>query len=117
MKKTILLLTILFSFLSCATKQEQLVKKWYFKAIQKNDRDILNIQENQDFFHLKNDGSFHYELGAKNNLVAKGSYRLDQDHLVLKYTQPKDTVRRYQVTELKDNSLIITENEVHYIFY
>ena len=116
MKKTLPLLIILFSLFACGDKYNKLEKKWHFKAIQKNDRDLLEILPNQDFFHLKNDGSFHYELAAKNNLVAKGSYHVDHDYLVLEYNQPKDTVRRYHITELKDNSLIITENEVNYIF-
>lgn len=112
MKKTLLLLTLLISTLSFG---QQLDKKWNFSAIQLGEKPILQINKEKDFFHL-NKNTFHYELEAKDSLVAKGDYIYQNDLLVFYYSEPNDTIRRYRVTELTDSTLVINENNIDYKF-
>ena len=46
---------------------------------------------------IKSEGTFHYELKAKNNLVAKGTWDRTDDLLCFNYTVPSDTARCYTI--------------------
>ncbi|MFD0965090.1 NupC/NupG family nucleoside CNT transporter [Pseudofulvibacter geojedonensis] len=113
MKKTLAALLILVSLLTFGQNIEQ---EWKFNSIKKNDSSLVSINSDSDFFILKNN-QFHYSLEGKNNLVAKGDYILQNDLLVFYYQQPKDTIRRYRITQKTDSTLVITENNVNYAFF
>ena len=91
-------------------------KDWQFSAIE-NDRGkaLFSINSEKDFFHLDN-GTFEYELEAKDNLKASGDYIFQNNLLVLFYNQPSDTIRRYRVSEITDSTLVFSENNVRYSF-
>lgn len=112
MKKTLATLLLLVSFL---TFGQEIEKNWSFQSITKNDSSLVSINSEKDFFKLTNN-QFHYELDGKNNLSAKGDYILQNDLLVFYYQQPKDTIRRYRITEKTDSTLVITENNIDYAF-
>jgi CNT family concentrative nucleoside transporter len=91
-------------------------KNWSFESIESNEGESLfQINSEKDKLTLEN-GNFSYQLEAKNNLKASGDYIFQNNLLVLFYTQPSDTIRRYHVTEISDSTLVFTENNVRYAF-
>ncbi len=113
--RNFLLLAIVF-IVQTVTFGQDIHKDWQFSAIE-NDRGkaIFSINSEKDFFHLDN-GTFEYELEAKDNLKASGDYIFQNNLLVLFYSQPSDTIRRYRVSEITDSTLVFSENNVHYSF-
>lgn len=106
---------VLFLVCSGILFGQSIEKKWHFNAIEKKNTSLIPINPASDFFHLENN-QFHYELAAKNKLVAKGDYILQNDLLVFYYNKPHDTIRRYRITEHTDSTLVITENNISYKF-
>ena len=91
-------------------------REWQFESIENEEGEsLLDINSDSDFINFSN-GSFHYELEAKNNLVASGNYLYQNDLLVFFYNKPKDTIRNYRIIELTDSTLVFTENQVDYKF-
>jgi CNT family concentrative nucleoside transporter len=93
---------------------QNIEKDWQFSSIETLDGSpLLPINSEKDHLKLEN-GTFSYSLEAKDNLQASGDYLLQNKLLVLFYSQPKDTLRRYRITELTDSTLVFTENNVRY---
>lgn len=113
---TRLLLLSVFLFFSQLQVAQTIEKSWTFSSITNQDnQSLFEINAEKDSLVFEN-GKFQYSLTAKNNLEASGDYILQNNLLVLFYTQPTDTLRRYHITELADNSLTFTENNVVYHF-
>ena len=72
-----------------------------FPIVEINTNDALKLA----------DGKFFYSLASKDTLIAKGTYNLQSNLLTFKYSLPKDTVRNYNIIELTDSTLILSENE------
>lgn len=89
---------------------------WRFHSIRNAQGDELLKVSDRDYFQLKADSTFQYELAAKNNLLARGSYRLKGDTLLLRYQLPGDTLRRYYLSERSDSTLTLYESGVSYRF-
>ncbi len=104
---------ILF-FLSVITAAQTIEKDWKFESIKNNEISIVEINTN-DSLKLA-DGKFFYSLASKDTLIAKGTYNLQSNLLTFKYSFPKDTIRNYNIIELTDSTLIISENETIYSF-
>ncbi|MCH9660884.1 MAG: Na+ dependent nucleoside transporter [Bacteroidetes bacterium] len=110
-----LLLLVFLSLFSHVSAQD-IEKSWQFSGIENSTgQSLFNINKETDHFTLDK-GSFQYALEAKENLVAHGDYLLQNNLLVLFYTQPNDTIRRYRITETTDSTLVFTENNVRYSF-
>ena len=104
---------VLVQFLSIG---QDLEKKWQFSSIESAEGEsIISINSENDFLTLM-DGTFSYELEAKENLKASGDYMFQNKLLVFYYNQPTDTIRRYKIRELTDSTLIFTENGSNYKF-
>tara|TARA_B100000809_G_scaffold214645_1_gene219534 strand:+ start:14931 stop:16646 length:1716 start_codon:yes stop_codon:yes gene_type:complete len=104
---------VLVHFLSFG---QDLEKKWQFYSIENtNGESITTINPENDFLTLT-DGTFSYEIEAKDNLKASGDYMFQNKLLVFYYNQPTDTIRRYKITEHTDSTLFFTENGSHYKF-
>ena len=115
MKKSVLAIAAIFFGITSLFAQ-QLEKQWEFEAIQNNSGDpIFPINTTNDVLKLEK-GAFSYSLEAKNNLKASGDYLYQNNLLVFYYTQPKDTVRTYKITQLTDSTLVFTEKDVTYRF-
>lgn len=106
-----MLFICLISFVSFSQSIEQ---NWNFQSIEKQGENIISI-DNTDTFTLK-DGKFNYSLVAKDSLRAEGTYIHQNNLLIFNYTQPSDTVRYYNIAQLSDSILTITENDVTYTF-
>ncbi len=112
MKKIIVIILCFFSVFAVA---QSLEKDWKFESIKKTDGTSLVEINSNDSFHLK-EGNFKYSLVAKDSLSAEGNYIHQNNLLIFNYTQPKDTVRYYNITQLTGSILTISENDVLYSF-
>jgi len=91
-------------------------KKWDFKSVtSENGASFFEVNSGKDFLELQN-GSFNYQLSAKDNLKASGDYIYQNDLLIFFFNSPSDSIKRYRVTELTDTSLSFTENNTTYKF-
>ena len=104
---------ILF-FLSVITVAQTIEKDWKFESIKNNEISIVEINTN-DSLKLA-DGKFFYSLASKDTLITKGTYNLQSNLLTFNYSFPKDTIRNYNIIELTDSTLILSENETIYSF-
>jgi CNT family concentrative nucleoside transporter len=113
--KKFLLVSLALIFFGSSFAQT-IEKDWKFSSI-KNDSDdaLFPINSENDFFTLNN-GSFEYTLEAKDNLKASGDYIFQNDLLVLFYSKPNDTIRRYRVSKVTDSTLVLSENNIQYSF-
>ncbi len=95
---------------------QSIEKEWQFSGVENDHGEsLLNINPEKDFLTLS-EGTFYYQLEAKDNLVASGDYIFQNKLLVFYYDQPNDTIRRYKIKELTDSTLVFTEKGVHYKF-
>ena len=105
---------ILF-FLSVITVAQTIEKDWKFESIKNNNGiSILEINTN-DSFKLE-DGKFFYSLASKDSLKAKGTFKLQSNLLTFNYSSPNDTIRNYNIIDLTNSTLILSENETIYSF-
>ena len=105
---------ILF-FLSVITVAQTIEKDWKFESIKDNNGiSILEINTN-DSFKLE-DGKFFYSLASKDSLKAKGTFKLQSNLLTFNYSSPNDTTRNYNIIDLTNSTLILSENETIYSF-
>ena len=112
-KYLVVVVLVLVHFLSFG---QDLENKWQFSSIENaNDKSITAINSENDFLILR-DGTFSYEIEAKENLKTSGDYLFQNKLLVFYYNQPIDTIRKYEITEHTDSTLIFTENGSHYKF-
>jgi len=112
-KYLLVIVLVLVHFLSFG---QDLENKWQFSSIENaNDESITAINLENDFLILR-DGTFSYEIEAKESLKASGDYQYQNKLLVFYYNQPIDTIRKYEITEHTDSTLIFTENGSHYKF-
>ncbi|MDC1343226.1 Na+ dependent nucleoside transporter [Flavobacteriaceae bacterium] len=105
---------ILF-FFSIFTVAQTIEKEWRFESIKKNNGTSLVEINSTDSFTLS-EGKFTYSLAAKDSLVAEGTYIHQNNLLIFKYSKPTDTVRYYNINQLSDTILTLSENDVFYSF-
>lgn len=95
---------------------QTLDKTWRFYGISDQEgKELFPVQQEVDSF-LLDQGKFHYSLAAKNNLVAKGEFVREGQVMVFFYKQPKDTIRRYHITQFTDSTLTLEEDGIQYAF-
>ena len=110
------LLIVAFVLTQTFSFGQNLEKEWQFSGVENEQGESLfNINPSKDNLKLT-EGSFQYQLEAKNNLQASGDYIFQNKLLVFYYNQPKDTIRRYKISEHTDSTLVFTENGVQYKF-
>ncbi len=111
-----LLLLGAFLFFSQLHIAQTIEKSWSFSSITNQENQTLfEINPERDSFVFDN-GKFQYFLTAKDSLQASGDYMIQNNLLVLFYSQPNDTLRRYHISELTDTTLTFNENDVVYSF-
>jgi len=113
--KKILFVFLAFIFFGSSFGQS-LEKDWKFNSIENSSGDSLFLINSETDFFTLNNGSFEYTLEAKDNLKARGDYIFQNDLLVLFYSKPNDTIRRYRVSKVTDSTLVLSENNIQYSF-
>ncbi len=114
LKNTLIaILTIFFAIPSISA--QTLDNTWQFDAIVDSNNEALFSISESDVLSL-NQGEFSYTLQSKNNLEASGDYIHQNNVLVFYYDTPGDTIRKYNITELTDSTLVFKEKQVTYKF-
>lgn len=114
MRKLSLLLSLLFFVFSTIFAQD-ITGIWQFNSITNLQGDTIVDTTNSDFMEIKADGTFHYQLAAKNHLIAEGTWSQTGNKVCYKYRSPTDTTRCYS-TQLNDNTLVLREGDTHFSF-
>ena len=105
---------ILF-FLSVITVAQTIEKDWKFESI-KNNNGIAILENNtNDSFKLE-DGKFFYSLASKDSLKAKRTFKLQSNLLTFNYSSPNDTTRNYNIIDLTNFNLLLSQRETIYSF-
>ena len=113
MLKKLSILLFIFSFNSIFS--QTIVGDWFFQNIQDSNGNELFEVKKTDLLSIT-EKDFKYNLEAKNNLQAEGSYSIANNKLSFNYNTPSDTLRTYDITLLSENELEFTENGVSYKF-
>ena len=113
MLKKLSILLFIFSFNSIFS--QSIVGDWFFQNIQDSNGNELFEVKKTDLLSIT-EKDFKYNLEAKNNLQAEGSYSISNNKLSFNYKTPSDTLRTYDITLLSENELEFTENGISYKF-
>ena len=113
MLKKLSILLFIFSFNSIFS--QSIVGDWFFQNIQDSNGNELFEVKKTDLLSIT-EKDFKYNLEAKNNLQAEGSYSIANNKLSFNYNTPSDTLRTYDIKLLSENELEFTENGVSYKF-
>ena len=113
MRKHFLLILLLFCTIKLTA--QEISGLWQFNSITNNLGDTLLSVSDDDFMEIKSGGTFYYELKAKNNLIAKGTWDITGDLLCFNYNIPSDTIRYYAI-QINGNQLTLNENDVNFSF-
>ena len=93
---------------------QSIERTWQFSEVQdQKGLSILNINPEKDFLKLEN-GEFEYELTANDSLLSTGDYIYQNNLLVLFFNKPKDTIRRFRVSQVTDSTLTLSEGKLLY---
>ncbi|MFY9241899.1 MAG: nucleoside transporter C-terminal domain-containing protein [Polaribacter sp.] len=107
------LFTLLFLIATITSFSQELNNNWRFSRIQKADGSEFLKVDSTDVFSL-NEGKFYYTLKSLDSLERSGNYIHQNNLLIFNFKTPKDSVRYFNIVTLKDNSLILSENDVTY---
>ena len=113
MLKKLSILLFIFSFNSIFS--QSIIGDWFFQNIKDSNGNELFEVKKTDLLSIS-EKDFKYNLEAKNNLLAEGSYSIENNELSFKYNTPLDTLRTYDITLLSENELEFTENGISYKF-
>ena len=113
MLKKLSILLFIFSFNSIFS--QSIIGDWFFQNIKDSNGNELFEVKKTDLLSIS-EKDFKYNLEAKNNLLAEGSYSIKNNELSFKYNTPPDTLRTYDITLLSENELEFRENGISYKF-
>ena len=113
MLKKLSILLFIFSFNSIFS--QSIVGDWFFQNIQDSNGNELFEVKKTDLLSIT-EKDFKYNLEAKNNLQAEGSYSIANNKLSFNYNTPSNNLRTYDIKLLSENELEFTENGVSYKF-
>ena len=113
MLKKLSILVFIFSFNSIFS--QSIIGDWFFQNIKDSNGNELFEVKKTDLLSIS-EKDFKYNLEAKNNLLAEGSYSIENNELSFKYNTPLDTLRTYDITLLSENELEFRENGISYKF-
>ncbi len=109
------LLFLSFFFITTITFGQTIEKKWNFTSIENAVGEKVTTITNGDNFNINN-GNFNYKIASQDSISTSGNYIKQNNLLIVNSKQPRDTVRYYNIVELTDTSLILSENNTLYKF-
>jgi len=108
---------ILFNVFSIFLFTQNIEGKWLFESIlsiNNPEKENLKPISSDDYIIFESDKSFNYKI-SKINLFANGKWEIAENLLILHYSQPNDTIRKYKI-KITKKDLILTENGINYSF-
>ncbi|WP_435254156.1 NupC/NupG family nucleoside CNT transporter [Tenacibaculum sp. A30] len=109
------LFTFIMLCVTMITFSQSIEKKWNFSSITTTEGDSIVTINPADVLNLS-EGKFNYSLVDKDSLQASGNYIHQNNLLIFNYNQPNDTVRYYNVVELTEDGLTLSEKNMLYKF-
>ena len=106
-----------FAIISLFSFSQNIEGKWNFDYILPETIEIgenLKPISDGDAMKINTDGSFHYKI-SEAELIADGSWELNENNLSFHYTFPEKITRTYKITS-DENSLVLNENGINYAF-
>ena len=106
-----------FAIISLFSFSQNIEGKWNFDYILPETIEIgenLKPISDGDAMQINTDGSFHYKI-SEAELIADGSWELNENNLSFHYTFPEKITRTYKITS-DENSLVLNENGINYAF-
>lgn len=107
------ILLVFLSTLFFSVSAYEIEDKWFFSEIKSETTNNTDFNKD-DILLINNDNTFEYQIFSK-DLYAKGSWQLIENKLIFNYILPNDTTREY-IIKVSNNSLVLIENNVKYIF-
>ena len=107
------ILLVFLSTLFFSVSAYEIEGKWSFSEIKSETTNNTDFNKD-DILLINNENTFEYQILSK-DLFAKGSWQLIEDKLIFNYILPNDTTREY-IVKVSNNSLVLIENNVKYIF-
>jgi len=107
----------IFLFFTSFCFSQDILGNWKFDFILPDTIEIgesLKPISDYDGMQISENGRFHYEID-KLNLIADGTWELNDNLLSFHYSSPKDTIRYYHIS-VTEESLILNENGINYAF-
>ena len=108
------LITFILLCVSILTFGQSIEKKWNFSSI--NATDGSSLESIAPLSLLLSDNSFKYFKETNDSLQSEGNYIHQNNLLIFNFKQPKDTVRYYNVVEVTDTTLTLSEKNILYQF-
>ena len=108
------LITFILLCVSILTFGQSIEKKWNFSSI--NATDGSSLESIVPLSLLLSDNSFKYFKDTNDSLQSEGNYIHQKNLLIFSFKQPKDTVRYYNVVEVTDTTLTLSEKNILYQF-
>ena len=113
MKHFLLAITAIFFGINSIVAQD-LEKKWQLDAVQSESKQELILKKNTDALEFKvGEFKLHTQDASSN---ASGDYIYQNNLLVFYFNTPRDTIRRFKITELTDSTLVFSERDAVYKF-
>ena len=106
-----------FAIISLFSFSQNIEGKWNFDYILPETIEIgenLKPISDGDAMQINTDGSFHYKI-SEAELIADGSWELNENNLSFHYTFPEKITRTYKIIS-NENSLVLNENGINYAF-
>ncbi len=91
---------------------QEIEKKWQLKSIENKQEQSLSKINDTDFLILTK-GEFNFKTPSN---TFTGDYIHQNNLLIFYYNTPKDTIRKYKITELTDSTFVFNEKEIVYNF-
>lgn len=112
MKQFLLALIAIFFGLNTTLKAQELEKEWQFKSIvDSSGKNMVNL-DSTNVLILKNN-TFTYSI-PKDSLTSTGDYIRQNNLLVFYYSHPKDSIKRFKITNLTDSTLVLSNEQAKY---
>ena len=112
MKKIILVALSLFIFGNVFG--QSIEKNWEFSEVKdESGLSVININPDQNYLKLE-DGTFEFQLSAHDSIQSVGDYIFQNNLLVLFLNKPKETTKRFRVSQLTDSTMTLSEGELNY---
>lgn len=93
---------------------QSIEKKWEFSEVKdENGLPIFTINPNEDYLKLQ-DGTFEFQLSAKDSLKSTGDYIFQDNLLVLFLNQPKESIKRFRVSQVTDSTMALSGGNINY---
>lgn len=107
------LLFLSLFYITTITFGQSIERNWNFTSIENTTGEKVTATTNGDSFNINN-GNFNYKITSQDSITTSGNYIKQSNLLIVNSKRPKDTVRYYNIVELTDTSLILSENNTVY---